>query len=169
MSQPDTATAGMRYAAFISYRHQPADRAIATRLMHALERYRVPRELVKKGYPARLGKVFRDDDEMPAAGNLPGQIEAALAASQVQVVICSRATPHSQWVRREIQHFQQLVKGHAIFPVMIEGEPDESFPPELLYRDIGYCIAVMKLIVIILITRCNEYNGYISRNIFLIM
>jgi len=134
MSQPDTATAGMRYAAFISYRHQPADRAIATRLMHALERYRVPRELVKKGYPARLGKVFRDDDEMPAAGNLPGQIEAALAASQVQVVICSRATPHSQWVRREIQHFQQLGKGHAIFPVLIEGEPGESFPPELLQR-----------------------------------
>ena len=79
MSQPDTATAGVRYAAFISYRHQPADRAVATRLMHALERYRVPRELVKKGYPARLGRVFRDDDEMPAAGNLPGQIEAALA------------------------------------------------------------------------------------------
>ncbi|MGB0513523.1 MAG: toll/interleukin-1 receptor domain-containing protein, partial [Wenzhouxiangellaceae bacterium] len=124
----------VRYAAFISYRHEPADRAVATRLMNALERYRVPRELVKNGYPARLGKVFRDDDEMPATGNLPGEIEAALAGSQVQVVICSTATPRSLWVRREIQHFQQLGKGDSIFPVLIEGEPDESFPPELRHR-----------------------------------
>ena len=50
------------YNAFISYRHVDRDRQWAAWLINALERYRIPRALQKKGFPARLRKIFRDED-----------------------------------------------------------------------------------------------------------
>ncbi len=55
-----TETQSYKYSAFISYRHESQDRKWAEWLVDALETYRVPKELQKAGYPARLGKVFRD-------------------------------------------------------------------------------------------------------------
>src|SRR5215469_11459286 len=58
------------YDAFISYRHVDRDRQWAEWLINALELYRVPKALQRQGFPTRLRKVFRDEDEIPASSDL---------------------------------------------------------------------------------------------------
>src|SRR6202011_2889804 len=96
------------YDAFISYRHVERDRKWAEWLIDALERYRVPRSLQEKGLPPRLRKVFRDEGEVPASGDLNDQIKDALKASRFLIVVCSPYTPRSRWVEREIELFNEL-------------------------------------------------------------
>ncbi|VAW76791.1 hypothetical protein MNBD_GAMMA15-67 [hydrothermal vent metagenome] len=127
----DSDTQSYRYSAFISYRHVDRDRKWAEWLVNALETYRIPKELQQVGFPARLGKVFRDKDELPSDGNLNSQIEDALKASRFLIVICSPDTPSSKWVSREIEIFKELGRTDKIFPLLVEGEPDESFPKVL--------------------------------------
>lgn len=128
---------GIRYKAFISYRHVDADRRWAKWLIQNLESYRVPKPLVRKGYPPRIGPLFRDDEEIPASSDLSSQIETALDASDYLIVVCSPDTPKSLWVRREIQRFQETGKGDRILALLIDGEPSESFPPELSRRAVS--------------------------------
>jgi WD40 repeat protein len=122
-----------RYRAFISYRHVERDRKWARWLIDKLETYRTPRLLVLHGAPLRIGYLFRDDDEIPAASDLSHQIEDALSASQFLIVVCSRDTPQSKWVRREIEFFRSLGRGNRILALLVDGEPEQAFPPELLH------------------------------------
>ena len=122
------------YAAFISYRHLPRDREWAIRMFTALETYQTPKPLQRQGYPARLGRLYRDEDEVPASADLSDQIRQSLAHSSLLIVVCSPDTPRSKWVRREITLFQEMGKGDRIIPLLVAGEPDQSFPPELLRR-----------------------------------
>ncbi len=123
-----------RYAAFISYRHKPRDRAWALRIMRELETYRTPKALRAEAFPDRIGTLFRDEDEIPASSDLSDQIKEALRRSDFLIVVCSPDTPDSRWVRREIELFQEMGKGDRILPLLIAGEPEESFPPELRRR-----------------------------------
>ena len=127
-------TAQKNYAAFISYRHNPRDREWATRIFDALETFQVPKALQKQGYPIRLGRLYRDEDEVPASADLSDQIKQSLAHSSLLIVVCSPDTPHSKWVRREIALFQEMGKGDRIIPLLVAGEPEELFPPDLLRR-----------------------------------
>lgn len=122
-----------RYRAFISYRHVERDRRWARWLIEKLETFRTPKALVRAGAPLRVGHLFRDDDEIPASSDLSHQIEDALKASQFLIVVCSRDTPKSQWVRREIQYFRKLGRSDRILVLLVDGEPNEAFPPELLH------------------------------------
>ena len=126
--------AAPRYAAFISYRHMPRDRAWALRIMAALETYRTPKPLVLEAFPSRLGRLYRDEDEVPSSHDLSDEIKNALARSDNLIVVCSPDTPASRWVWREIQLFQEMGKGDRILPLLIAGEPDGSFPRELRQR-----------------------------------
>ena len=63
----------------------------------------------------------------------PGQI---LAEINNLIVICSPDTPASCWVRREIELFQEMGKGDRVIPLLIAGEPEEPYPPELRRRRI---------------------------------
>ena len=76
--------------------------------------------------------MFRDEDEIPASADLSDQIKQALARSSILIVVCSPDTPNSRWIRREIELFQEMGKGDRIVPLLVDGEPHESFPPELL-------------------------------------
>ncbi|EGB15571.1 protein of unknown function DUF1863 [Pseudodesulfovibrio mercurii] len=124
-------TESHRYSAFISYRHTTKDRKWAEWLLEALETYRIPKALQKAGFPGRVGRVFRDRDELPTDGSLNNQIETALRQSRFLIVICSPDTPQSKWVSREIEIFKELGRGDKILPLLVEGEPDESFPKVL--------------------------------------
>jgi MTH538 TIR-like domain (DUF1863) len=126
-----------RYAAFVSYRHMPRDRQWAICIMSQLETYRTPKALQREAFPDRIGHLFRDEDEIPASSDLSDQIKDALARSDHLIVVCSPDTPASRWVRREIELFQEMGKGERIIPLLIAGEPDESFPPELRRRRIA--------------------------------
>lgn len=120
-----------RYAAFISYRHAPPDRRWAIWLHTALETYRVPRRLVAEGAPARVGRVFRDEEEVAAAADLSETIEAALRQSKYLIVVCSPRCAASAWVNREVEYFRELGRADRILSLLIEGEPAEAFPPAL--------------------------------------
>lgn len=61
--------------------------------------------MVKKSGRKRIGRVFRDRDELPTASSLADNIENALKDSGYLVVICSPRTLQSQWVMKEIETF----------------------------------------------------------------
>ena len=58
-------------------------------------------------------------------------IEEAIANSENLIVICSKRTSLSPWCRKEVQLFKRIHGANNIIPVLIEGEPDESFIDEL--------------------------------------
>ena len=122
-----------RYIAFISYRHKKLDAAVAKRLHRLLEHYRVPVRLRKNG-EKRLGKVFRDEDELPISSDLNSDIYTALDRSDFLIVICTPETPKSMWVRREIEYFREHHDGSHILAVLADGTPEESFPDLLTHQ-----------------------------------
>ena len=123
-----------RYAAFLSYSHK--DAAAARRLHRRLETYRIPRRLVgsegQRGpVPPRLTPIFRDREELPAAGDLSEAVRAALAASDALIILCSPAAAESSWVAKEIDAFRALHPDRPVIAAILEGEPTEAFPPNL--------------------------------------
>lgn len=125
--------AELKYAAFISYRHEPLSRGWAIWLHRQIERYRVPGSLQSSnGCPKRLGKVFRDEDELAASSDLSAAIDEALGSSRFLIVICSPSTPHSKWVNEEVRRFRSLGRERQILSLLVKGTPEESFPPALL-------------------------------------
>ncbi len=124
-----------RFRAFISYSHR--DAVAAARLHRQLERFVVPRRLVGKPgrlgpVPARLSPIFRDREDLPAAESLSAAVQAALAASETLIVLCSPAAAASPWVAREIQLFRQLHPGRPVLAVLLSGLPAAAFPAPLL-------------------------------------
>ena len=129
---PGPAGDGYRYSAFISYRHVEPDRKWARWLHSALETYRVPKRLRReRGLPARLGRVFRDEEELSASADLSWEIEQALEQSRFLIVVCSPNTPGSDWVNREVQRFRELGRSDHILALLIQGEPVDAFPRSL--------------------------------------
>ena len=122
----------VKYDAFISYRHAEKDIAVAEKLHRVLETYRIPNKLAKKFGKKSISRVFRDRDELPTSSNLSDNINQALENSEYLIVICSPKTPGSIWVRKEIETFIKLHGYDRVLALLIEGEPADSFPPELL-------------------------------------
>jgi len=118
-----------QYAAFISYRHIKKDAEIASFLHRSIERYRIPSRYQKDG--VHFGYVFRDEEELAASGSLSEKIEEALDHSEFLIVICSKDTPESRWISKEIRYFLRHHDYHHVIAVLTEGEPNESFPKEL--------------------------------------
>jgi hypothetical protein len=127
----------MRYDAFISYRHGELDGLVAERLHKMLETYRIPRALANKLGKKKLSRIFRDREELPTSSNLSDSINDALENSEFLLLICSRRTRESQWVMREVEIFGKLRGKDKIITLLIDGEPDESFPPGLREREVG--------------------------------
>jgi len=128
----------IHYNAFISYRHAEQDSEAAIALHRRLEAFRLPGNLRKK-YPKerwKIERVFRDQDELPLSDSLSDQIEQALANADYLIVICSPRLPESKWCAREIELFKKMHGLDHILAVLIEGEPEESFPEGIRYREI---------------------------------
>ncbi len=125
------APAELRYGAFISYRHVDPDRAWAKWLHRELETYRVPKSLRRRGLPGRVSRVFRDEEELAASPVLSEAIDEALLQSAFLIVVCSPRTPGSRWVNQEVLRFRELGRADQILALLIEGEPEESFPRAL--------------------------------------
>ena len=128
----------IRYDAFISYRHTEPDMYVAKQLHRELENFTLPRNIrkqKKEGERTKISRVFRDRDELPPTVNLSDQITEALEASDFLSVICSPRLPQSMWCRKEIQTFIEMHGRERVFAVLVEGEPEESFPEELLFRE----------------------------------
>jgi len=129
-----------KYRAFISYSHK--DEKWASWLHKALETYKVPRYLVGKTttigtVPERMGKVFRDREELPSSHSLGTELTQALADSATQIVICSPNAAKSRWTNEEILTYKRLGRESRIFCLIVDGEPGtdaECFPPAVRFR-----------------------------------
>ncbi len=119
------------FEAFISYRHAKKDKKWAIWLHRSLERYRTPKSLQASGIRGRTDRIFRDDDELPASGDLNEAIREALNKSKCLIVVCSRNTPLSRWVDAEVEYFAGLGRAKLIFVFLIDGEPLDAFPASL--------------------------------------
>jgi eukaryotic-like serine/threonine-protein kinase len=131
----------MRYRAFLSYSH--ADEAWARWLMRRLEGYRVPPRLVGRRtahgtIDARLGKFFRDRDELTASSDLSATIREALEDSSALIVLCSPAAAASRWVDAEVRAFRDSGRGDRVLAFVVAGDPGNPgggtgcFPPSLV-------------------------------------
>lgn len=140
-SSGGTRSATPSFRAFLSYCH--ADKAAAQRLHRQLESYRLPGHLRRDGVAGRpdgrIGKVFRDREDLPAATDLSAVVRRALAASQALIVLCSPDAKNSRWVAREIELFRELHPDRPILAALLRGEPDASLPDSL--RDGGEPLA----------------------------
>lgn len=139
--------AAFKYRAFISYSH--ADRRWGDWLHKALETYTVPKRLIGRHtaagpIPERLGKVFRDRDELASATDLGQKVDEALRESANLVVICSPRSALSHWVNEEVLAYKRLGRAGRVFCLIVDGEPfasgiagreaDECFAPALRFR-----------------------------------
>lgn len=125
-----------KYKAFISYSHK--DKKFATKLHSFLETYKIPSALLKdkKNKFNKLGKFFKDVDELPASHSLPDKIDKALEESEYLIIICSPFSAKSLWVNKEVKNFIQKSSPDKILPIIVDGIPNtndyiECFPEEL--------------------------------------
>jgi len=130
------------YDAFISYRHNELDKFVAENLHRQLEAFKLPKNLAKNENlkKKKIERVFRDRDELPLASNLEDPIVEALKSSEYLIVICSPRLKESIWCQKEIQTFIELHGRQRVFAVLVEGEPEDSFPKELLTDENGNLI-----------------------------
>lgn len=153
----DTNDKTWQYDAFISYRHSELDSFVAETLHRQLENFKLPGSVVKQkkaellmqakdqgpdvagqkktAIKTRIHRVFRDREELPLVANLADPITDALENSEYLIVICSPRLNQSMWCRKEIETFIEMHDREHVLAVLVEGEPDTSFPEELLYRE----------------------------------
>ena len=118
------------FAAFLSYSH--ADKAAAQRLHRKLESYRLPHRLRTVEGSGRIGAIFRDREDFPAAKDLSTSVRQALAASEALIVLCSPDAKASRWVAHEIALFRELHPERPILAALLRGEPNAALPDPLL-------------------------------------
>ena len=133
----DSARQRKRYRAFVSYGR--TDARVAKRLHSALENYRTPRDLARDG-SRRLGRFFKDDDELAGAEQLGAALNGAIDDSENLIVMArtpwrlSRSgSTRRRFASRSEQRAnasQSIVRGKPN-----SGDPEtECFPPALRYR-----------------------------------
>ena len=135
-----------QYTAFISYRHTSKDEAIARKLHTLIENYHIPDTVSKKTGKKKMGRVFRDKEELPLSNDLGADIYKALDNSQWLIVICSPAYPESKWCLAELDYFISNGRRDHILALLVEGEPQDAFPEQLthLYDEEGNLIKIIE-------------------------
>ena len=123
------------FTAFISYRHQSPDQDVAKRLHTAIETYRVPASIRKKTGRTKMGRVFRDQEELPLSSDLGQDIEDALDHSDWLIAVCSPRYLESRWCMRELEYFIEKKGKDRVLTILTEGEPQDSFPQILQFRE----------------------------------
>ncbi len=139
-------SADYKYRAFISYSHK--DEKWASWLHKALETFKIPKYLVGETtsmgtVPERMGKVFRDREELSSSHSLGTELTQALEDSACQIVICSPNAAKSHWTNEEILAYKRLGRENHVFCLFVDGEPNasmfeetdefECFPEALMY------------------------------------
>ena len=129
-----------KYRAFISYSHK--DEKWASWLHKALETFKVPKYLVGETtgmgtVPERMGKVFRDREELSSSHSLGTELTQALEDSACQVVICSPNAAKSHWTNEEVKTYKRLGRESRVFCLIVDGEPgtdQECFPEAVRFH-----------------------------------
>lgn len=110
---------------------------LARKLQRAIETYRLPRNIGHGTHGRRLGRVFRDQDELAASQSLPDGIRTALKHARALIVVCSPRSRESAWMEQEVKLFASFHGRNRIYVALAEGEPNESVPALLLSRTVA--------------------------------
>lgn len=124
-----------KYDFFISYKHGERDSKISGYLQKKLEGYKIPKEIKKRCGKDKITRVFRDREELAVTVDLTQEIEEQLKNTEYLVVMCSPQSKQSVWVSREVETFLKYRGWEYVLPVLIEGEPKDSFPEVLNQRE----------------------------------
>lgn len=92
------------YQAFISYSHK--DKPYATAIQKSIETLGLP--FYKTWQPDV--SIFRDERKIPLAGSLTEQIITGLKESEYLIVVASKNSANSNWVKEEILNWHKLNK-----------------------------------------------------------
>jgi WD40 repeat protein len=106
-----------QYEAFISYSHA-ADGALAAQLQRTLNRIARPSYKWWQWWPPR---IFRDQTNLAAAGDLTGEIENALRTSDSFVLLASPLAAASPWVDKEAATWRSRKPPGRLFLALTEG------------------------------------------------
>ena len=83
-----------QHKAFISYRHTSVDQDIAKRLHTLLENYKIPSTLKKSLGISKIGRIFRDNEELPLSADLGEDIHIRQRPLRIQlnvfVIFCPK-------------------------------------------------------------------------------
>ncbi len=123
-----------QFTAFISYRHESPDQEIARWLHTAIETYHIPSAIRKQTGIRKMGKCFRDKEELPLSPSLGDDIERALLDSDWLIAVCSPRYMKSLWCMREVEFFAEHKGKDRILIVLAEGHARESIPDVLCWR-----------------------------------
>ena len=122
----------MKYKAFISYRHCQPDSAAAKNIIKIVETYGIPKTIIEKHHTdKRVGKLFRDEDELSASANLSKTITDALDESEYLIMICSPEYIRSEWCMLEFNYWLEHKNKENIIVILLDGEPETTFPEKL--------------------------------------
>ncbi len=129
-----------QYQAFISYSQK--DKRWAKKFHRHLEAYRVPDEIDVQGLDnkRKLGRIFRDEDELSSAPSLSQALTEALDSAENLIVLCSPNAAKSHWVNEEIKYFKSRKDRGKVFAIIVQGAPNsgnpetECFPPALRFK-----------------------------------
>lgn len=121
----------MKYEVFISYRHGGIDEKVAVRAHSEIERYRIPSGIAKRIGKKKVGRVFRDADELQASSDLSAVIREALDEARWLIVVATPRYGESPWCLEEIEYFIREKDREHIIVLLVEGEPQDVFPKAL--------------------------------------
>lgn len=138
MRQESPVSTVFEYEAFISYRHKELDTAAAKAIHRQIENYRIPAQIKKLSGKSKMGRIFRDQDELPLMADLGEGIRHALENSRWLILICTPDMPLSKWCMAEVDYFIELGRRDNILTVLVSGEPEQSFPPQLRFVEDVY-------------------------------
>ena len=98
----------------------PPDEDVAKKLHTAIETYSVPKDLQRSLGIRKMGRVFRDQEELPLSQDLGSDIRTALEHSEWLIVICSPRYLESKWCNAELDYFIELGKRDHILAVLAD-------------------------------------------------
>ncbi len=124
-----------RCRAFISYRHAEADTAVAREVQRRLEHFRIPKEIRRQTGIKRIGRIFRDENELPVTHDIGEDIRKVLTEADFLIVICSTHTAESLWVEREIRFFLTAHDKKHVVTVLADGIDPGRIIPSILLED----------------------------------
>lgn len=118
-----------KYKAFISYRHCSPDSEVAKRLISLIESYNVPAKIIEEHHTdKRVGRLFRDEDELKANSDLSKHITSALDSSEYLIALCSKEYINSKWCMLEAEYWMEHKDPDKIILVLISGRSSEAIP-----------------------------------------
>lgn len=116
------------YDAFICHAIQDNDIKFAGIIYKELLNYKIPGNITRKNGIKKINSVYLDspgDDHEP----LDQKVIDALNQSRYLIVVCSPNMIRSFRAQQILEYFWNLKNGEYIITIIIEGTPEEAFPP----------------------------------------